>query len=245
MYYHEATFSLSAAKLVQLPIDVGYEVAFAGRSNAGKSSALNVITHHHGLAKTSKTPGRTQLINVFTLDEDRRLVDLPGYGYAKVSQTIRDRWQATLAQYLETRKCLAGLILLMDIRHPMKELDQSMLTWAYSRHLPVHILLTKADKLGRGAASIVLNTLKKDFVKGGLEHTISVQLFSSLAKTGLEEVYHVLDRWMVRNIQPAVTIGAFEGVATRDLGSVEDKDVRSDKSTNGDGGLYRKNVNIE
>ncbi len=194
--YHEAKFVLSAAKLNQLPIDDGYEVAFAGRSNAGKSSALNVITQNHGLAKTSKTPGRTQLINIFSLDDERRLVDLPGYGYAKVSQETRDRWQETLAQYLETRECLCGLILLMDIRHPLKELDQSMLNWAFMRGLRVHILLTKADKLSRSAALQVLNKITRDLQVGGLQQIISVQLFSSLKKAGVEEVYAVLDRWM-------------------------------------------------
>jgi GTP-binding protein len=194
--YQQATFVLSAAKLNQLPSDEGYEVAFAGRSNAGKSSALNVITRNHGLAKTSKTPGRTRLINVFSLDDQRRLIDLPGYGYAKVSQEIRDRWQATLAQYLETRKCLSGLILLMDIRHPLKPLDQSMLSWAVERGLPVHILLTKSDKLSRSAGMLVLNKLVKDLSFGGLQNIISAQLFSSLSKTGVEEVNAVLDGWM-------------------------------------------------
>lgn len=194
--YRKATFLLSVAKLNQLPFDEGYEVAFAGRSNAGKSTALNVITQNKGLAKTSKTPGRTQLINLFTLDEERRLVDLPGYGYAKVCQETRKRWQATLAKYLETRVCLRGLILLMDIRHPLKELDQSMLSWAFTRGLPVHILLTKADKLSRSAALQVLKQLKNDLNIGGLQEMISVQLFSSLSKIGIDEVYTVLDRWM-------------------------------------------------
>lgn len=195
-FYHKASFILSAAQLSQLPTDEGFEVAFAGRSNAGKSTALNVITQNSHLAKTSKTPGRTQLINLFGLDVCRRLVDLPGYGYAKVSHTTRDRWQATLARYLETRKCLCGLILLMDIRHPLKELDQSMLNWAYERGLPVHILLTKADKLSRGASMEVLKKLSNDLRSGGLENDISVQLFSSTKKIGVDDVHAVLDRWM-------------------------------------------------
>ena len=195
-FYQQATFVLSAAKLNQLPEDIGYEVAFAGRSNAGKSSALNVITKNRGLAKTSKTPGRTQLINIFSLDEERRLIDLPGYGYAKVSQSIRYRWQETLAEYLETRQCLRGLILLMDIRHPLKELDQAMLNWGFMRGLPVHILLTKSDKLGRGAGLQVLNKITKELKDGGLQEMITVQLFSSLNKSGVEEVYKTLDRWM-------------------------------------------------
>ena len=197
-FYKQATFVLSAAKLTQLPADVGYEVAFAGRSNAGKSSALNVITQSKGLAKTSKTPGRTQLINIFSLDEQRRLIDLPGYGYAKVSRETRERWQATLAQYLESRASLAGLIMLMDIRHPLKELDQSMLNWAFMRGLPVHILLTKSDKLGRGAGQQVLSKLMRDLKTGGLQEMITAQLFSSLNKSGVDEVYAVLDGWMKR-----------------------------------------------
>lgn len=194
--YHKAEFLLSVAKLNQLPPDEGYEVAFAGRSNAGKSSALNFITRCHGLAKTSKTPGRTQLINLFGLDEERRLVDLPGYGYAKVSHEIRERWQATLAKYLEVRTCLRGLILLMDIRHPLKELDQSMLDWAFSRGLPVHILLTKADKLSRSAGLQVLKEVTDAIKAGGLQEGISAQLFSTPKKMGLEEVYVVLNQWM-------------------------------------------------
>lgn len=194
--YHNASFLLSVAKLNQLPTDEGYEVAFAGRSNAGKSSALNLITQKHGLAKTSKTPGRTQLINLFTLDDSRRLVDLPGYGYAKVSRDIRERWQATLAKYLETRTCLKGLVLLMDIRHPLKELDQEMLSWAFSRGLPVHILLTKADKLSRSAGLQVLKDITVSLKKGGLEDGISAQLFSMPQKMGIQEVNLVLNRWM-------------------------------------------------
>jgi GTP-binding protein len=194
--YHKASFLLSVAKLNQLPTDEGYEVAFAGRSNAGKSSALNLITQKHGLAKTSKTPGRTQLINLFTLDDSRRLVDLPGYGYAKVSRDIRERWQATLAKYLETRTCLKGLVLLMDIRHPLKELDQEMLSWAFSRGLPVHILLTKADKLSRSAGLQVLKDITVSLKKGGLEDGISAQLFSMPQKMGIQEVNLVLNRWM-------------------------------------------------
>lgn len=193
--YRNASFILSAAKLNQLPSDEGYEVAFAGRSNAGKSSALNLITQIHGLAKTSKTPGRTRLINLFGLDESRRLVDLPGYGYAKVSHEMRDQWQATLARYLETRECLRGLILLMDIRHPLKELDQMMLRWAYTAGLPAHILLTKADKLSRSASLQVLQKVRHAVKEGGLQEGISVQLFSVPNKAGLEEAYAVLDRW--------------------------------------------------
>ena len=197
-FYQQATFVLSAAKLNQLPADEGYEVAFAGRSNAGKSTALNVITSTKGLAKTSKTPGRTQLINAFSLDETRRLVDLPGYGYAKVCKETRRRWQVTLAQYLESRQCLRGLILLMDIRHPLKDLDQSMMHWAFVRSLPVHILLTKADKLSRSAGMQVLEQVRQAIKLAALDSCISVQLFSSPKKMGVDDVYVVLDQWMAR-----------------------------------------------
>jgi GTP-binding protein len=195
MLYHRATFLTSCAKLGQLPGDTGYEVAFAGRSNAGKSSALNRITRQKGLAKTSKTPGRTQLINLFTLDEERRLVDLPGYGYAKVPLAVKQRWQKTLADYLLQRKCLRGLIVLMDIRHPLQPLDSNMIAWANNHGLPTHILLTKADKLKRGPAMNVLQKVQQqanqDFDQ------VSIQLFSSVTGQGLEQVYTVLNDWFM------------------------------------------------
>ena len=153
----QATFLISAAKVDQCPDDQGYEVAFAGRSNAGKSSALNTLTHA-SLARTSKTPGRTQLLNFFSLDDDRRLVDLPGYGYAKVPIPLKQHWQRHLEAYLGSRESLKGLILMMDIRHPMTDFDQLMLDWSVASHMPMHILLTKADKLTYGAAK---NTLLK------------------------------------------------------------------------------------
>src|SRR6186997_2086837 len=139
-HYRRAQFLQSAALVKQMPTDLGYEIAFAGRSNAGKSSALNCLTGIRQLARTSKTPGRTQLINLFTLgDEAHRLVDLPGYGYAKVALQIKHDWQKNLAHYLEVRKSLKGLVLLMDIRHPLKDLDKMMIEWACDRELPVHI----------------------------------------------------------------------------------------------------------
>ena len=191
--YNQAHFLLSVAKLTQLPQDSGYEVAFAGRSNAGKSSALNCITSIKNLARTSKTPGRTQLINLFSLDDTRRLVDLPGYGYAKVSRETKEQWQQTLAEYLETRECLQGLMLVMDVRHPLKELDQMMVNWAITNQLPTHILLTKADKLSRGAAASALQQVRNALK---LHATlISVQLFSALKHTGIEQVHQQLDQW--------------------------------------------------
>lgn len=191
--YNDVEFLLSAAKLHQLPADEGIEVAFAGRSNAGKSSALNTITGIKSLARTSKTPGRTQQINVFELDEERRLIDLPGYGYAKVSHSVREHWQKTLAKYLEVRQCLRGLVLMMDIRHPLKPLDVAMLEWANESDLAVHILLTKADKLKRGAAMSTLLRVKKSLEVYSNE--TSIQLFSSLKETGVDEAHKKLNEW--------------------------------------------------
>lgn len=191
--YIKASFIKSAAKVDQLPPDEGYEIAFAGRSNAGKSSALNCLTNVRDLARTSKTPGRTQLINLFGLDDARRLVDLPGYGYAKVALQIKESWQKNLAHYLETRQSLRGLILLMDCRHPLKDLDLMLVNWALDRELPVHILLTKADKLSRSDINLALNKVKQYFhLQSAL---ISVQAFSSLKKTGVDELILQLNRW--------------------------------------------------
>lgn len=191
--YSKAVFLKSAARVSHLPDDSGYEVAFAGRSNAGKSSALNCLTGIKNLARTSKTPGRTQLINLFSLDETRRLVDLPGYGYAKVSLNIKLEWQKNLAHYLEVRKSLKGLILLMDIRHPLKDLDLMMIDWALDRELPVHILLTKSDKLSRSDVKNTLLKVRKFYELS--EHLITVQSFSSLKKDGVEELIALLNQW--------------------------------------------------
>ena len=147
--YRAAEFLTSASRLSQCPPDTGREVAFAGRSNAGKSSAINRLTGNKKLARTSKTPGRTQLINFFTLAEECYLVDLPGYGYAKVPPEVKLKWQRELERYLQDRQSLRGLVLLMDVRHPLQEFDRLMLNWAHASHMPVHLLLTKADKIGR------------------------------------------------------------------------------------------------
>jgi GTP-binding protein len=192
--YSKAVFLKSAAKIIHLPNDSGYEVAFAGRSNAGKSSALNYLTGIKNLARTSKTPGRTQLINLFNLDEERRLVDLPGYGYAKVALQVKMEWQKHLAHYLEVRKSLKGLVLLMDIRHPLKDLDQMMLDWALDRELPVHILLTKADKISRSEAKNTVLQVRRNYELA--DHLISVQTFSSLKKEGIDELIPVLNEWL-------------------------------------------------
>lgn len=192
--YTQATFLKSAAKVQQLPEDTGFEVAFAGRSNAGKSSALNCLTGIKQLARISKTPGRTQLINLFTLaDATRRLVDLPGYGYAKVPLQTKLEWQKNLAHYLDIRQSLQGLVLLMDIRHPLKELDQMLINWAFNRELPIHILLTKADKISRGEAQSTVLLVRKQYEL--MQDFLTVQSFSSLKKQGIEELILVLNQW--------------------------------------------------
>ena len=161
--YRKAQFLTSAAKLHQCPPDEGWEVAFAGRSNAGKSSAINSLTNNQKLAKTSKTPGRTQLINFFELSPAQRLVDLPGYGFAKVPVAVKKEWTRQLENYLAKRQCLRGMILLMDVRHPLQPFDEQMLNWALAAHMPVHILLTKADKLKKGPANNSLLAVRKAY----------------------------------------------------------------------------------
>lgn len=189
----QTQFEISAAKLKQCPPEKGVEIAFAGRSNSGKSSSLNTLVDHSGLARTSKTPGRTQLINFFRMNEDCCLVDLPGYGYAKVPEKLKKEWQATMGEYLENRECLAGLFLVMDVRHPLKEFDLMMLEWSQHYDMPVHILLSKADKLKRGPANKALFDVRKA-VKP-MEAKVTVQLFSSLNKSGVDEAREVLADW--------------------------------------------------
>ena len=190
----QSTFLISAAKVDQCPPDVGREVAFAGRSNAGKSSALNTLTHA-GLARTSKTPGRTQLLNFFSLDDQHRLVDLPGYGYAKVPIPLKLHWQRHLEAYLGSRNSLAGLILMMDIRKPLTDFDQLMLDWAVASQMPMHILLTKADKLTFGAAKNTLLKVQQE-IRQGWGEAISIQLFSAPKRMGIEDAYEVLTQWL-------------------------------------------------
>lgn len=190
-WLHSAEFLMSAPKLNLCVEDTGYEVAFAGRSNAGKSSAINALTNQKQLARASKRPGRTQMINFFSLgNPDQRLVDLPGYGYAAVPEAMKLVWQKELENYLIHRQSLQGLVLLMDIRHPLQHFDVMMLEWAYSRQLFVHVLLTKADKLNRGPASKVLlevqNRLKQ------MKLNFSIQLFSALHRIGLEELASIM-----------------------------------------------------
>ena len=193
MKFDQTCFQTSAATLEDCPADSSAEVAFAGRSNAGKSSAVNVITGLPKLARTSKTPGRTQLINFFFIEEGKYLVDLPGYGYAKVPLERKDKWQFELEKYLRRRKALVGLILLSDIRHPLKKFDRMMIEWAAQADLPLHLLLTKADKLKRGATQKTLLKVEKELT---VFDNVSVQLFSALRNIGVDPVRKVLTHWL-------------------------------------------------
>ncbi|MDH5692839.1 MAG: ribosome biogenesis GTP-binding protein YihA/YsxC [Gammaproteobacteria bacterium] len=189
--YQQARFRLAAANIDQLPEDQGFEVAIVGRSNSGKSSVINSLTAQNKLARTSKTPGRTQQIIVFDLDEERRLIDLPGYGFAKVSLKVKKEWGSLMEDYLSHRHSLKGLVVVMDIRHPLKDTDQMLLDWCHKNELPAHMLLNKSDKLGRGAAANArLKTAKSLKIPN-----VSSQTFSALKNDGIEELLDKLDDW--------------------------------------------------
>ncbi|MBB1318524.1 YihA family ribosome biogenesis GTP-binding protein [Shewanella sp. SR43-4] len=195
--FRRAKFLISAPDIAHLdqylPGDIGVEIAFAGRSNAGKSSALNALTEQKSLARTSKTPGRTQLINVFQLDDDRRLVDLPGYGFAQVPLALKNKWQEALGEYLQKRACLSGVVVLMDIRHPLKDLDMQMIEWAVISNIPVLALLTKSDKLTQSVKMKTVNDVRaalKDF-----GDKVQVETLSSLKGTGKPKVLSILNDW--------------------------------------------------
>ncbi|MBA6293143.1 YihA family ribosome biogenesis GTP-binding protein [Colwellia sp. MB3u-70] len=206
IHLSKATFTLSAPDIRRLPADSGIEVAFAGRSNAGKSSALNTLTNQRGLARTSKTPGRTQLINIFEIAENKRLVDLPGYGFAKVPMEMKKKWQKALGEYLEKRECLKGLVILMDIRHPLKDLDMDLIQWAVDGELPVLALLTKSDKLSQGKVSGQVLAVRKELAT--LNADIKVQAFSSLKRTGSEQADKVICDWFQdENLQALSELG--------------------------------------
>ena len=192
--FRKAAFLQSASAIENAPTDFGSEVAFAGRSNSGKSSAINTLTHQGKLARTSRTPGRTQLINFFSLSEHQRLVDLPGYGFAKVPLAVKKKWNQQLERYLQYRKSLRGLVMLMDIRHPLTEPDRQMLSWAEAASMPVHILLTKADKLKRGPAQSTLLSVREEL--STQSDLISVQLFSSLKRQGVDTLGRQLNHWL-------------------------------------------------
>ena len=195
--FNKAQYLISSPTIKLCPDDTGREVAFAGRSNAGKSSAINTLTNNSKLARTSKTPGRTQLLNFFTLTENCRLVDLPGYGFAKVPKAMKQAWDRNLATYLQERDSLCGLIMLMDIRHPLQEYDWQMIRWAHQCQMPIHLLLTKADKLKNGPAKNTLLKVKRDLADANIDNNISIQTFSSLKKTGLEELKQTLKTWLM------------------------------------------------
>lgn len=188
------TFLRSAARLEQLPADEGCEVAFIGRSNAGKSSAINIIANTKNIARVGKKPGVTQLLNVFLIDPERRVIDLPGYGYAKAPPNVRAKWLRLVNHYLQKRQSLRGLFLLMDIRHPLRDLDIDLLNWAVQVFLPVSVLLTKADKLKTGAANKILQDVAKELQAYG--DGITVQLFSAKTRLGLERVITQMDDWL-------------------------------------------------
>jgi GTP-binding protein len=200
--FARARYLLAAHNPRQLPPDGGFEVAFAGRSNAGKSSALNAICQQNALARVSKTPGRTQQLVFFDLTPpnapapwDKFLVDLPGYGYAKVPQELQAHWQAFIQSYFATRQALRGLVVVMDIRHPLKDYDRQMLGYAVQREIPAHVLLTKADKLSRGAAGNTLQAVRMELSRA-FGDTVSVQTFSGESKQGVDEARAVLARWL-------------------------------------------------
>ncbi|WMN61322.1 ribosome biogenesis GTP-binding protein YihA/YsxC [Pseudoalteromonas xiamenensis] len=192
--YSTAKFVTSAPDITRLPADEGIEVAFAGRSNAGKSSALNALTNQK-LARTSKTPGRTQLINTFELDAEKRLIDLPGYGYAKVPLEMKIKWQKSLGEYLQKRDSLKGLVVLMDIRHPLKDLDLDLIEWAVGCEIPVLALLTKADKYAQGKRKSEVLQVRKALAELGGD--IKVHAFSSLKGIGLTDLAWTLDDWFL------------------------------------------------
>ena len=190
--YFQAKFINSSPHLRDTPPDIGLEIAFAGRSNAGKSSAINTLTRQNNLARTSKTPGRTQALNFFEINEYKRFVDLPGYGYAKVPLPVKKKWHDLMETYLTKRQSLCGIILVMDVRHPMTEFDQQMIAWCHHAQLPLHIILTKADKLNFGTAKSSLLNVQQTLQT--MTIPLSLQLFSSLKKTGIDEIHDALNR---------------------------------------------------
>lgn len=204
IHYQNTQFVTSAPDIRHLPDDVGVEIAFAGRSNAGKSSSLNRLTNQKSLAKTSKTPGRTQLINLFKVADGCHIVDLPGYGFAQVPLEMKKKWQKSLGEYLQKRENLKGLVVLMDIRHPMKDLDRQLVSWAIDCHIPVQVLLTKADKLKSGARKAQELMVRKDVETMGGE--VHVAAFSSTSGQGVDILRQRLDQWYAVNAQEPTDI---------------------------------------
>ncbi len=192
--FSKCKFLKSAQNPVDFPPESGPEIAFAGRSNAGKSSALNLLTRQSRLARVSKTPGRTQLINFFDLEGGARLVDLPGYGYAKVPQDMRQHWRELIESYLEQRACLRGVVVLMDVRHPLTDTDRQLLAWLQALRRPANVLLTKADKLSRAAGDKALRAVQRELAK--TQPAASAQLFSATTRLGSEELQQRLAEWL-------------------------------------------------
>ena len=191
--YHNVKFLLSAPSIRGCPEDTGFEVVIAGRSNAGKSSAINTLTGQKKLARVSKTPGRTQHLVYFEVDSDRKIVDLPGYGFAKVPLEVKKKWHQSMEEFFQNRKAISGGVIVMDIRHPLMEFDQMMLNWMTAMNIPVHILLTKADKLSFGAAKNVALKINKTI---SIYQNVSVQTFSSLKNSGIEELHQKLNQFL-------------------------------------------------
>ena len=192
-HYQKAYFLLSAANVEQLPPDQGIEIAIVGRSNAGKSSILNRITRNKSLARVSKTPGRTQLINIFIIDDRRRIADLPGYGYAKVPLKAKELWQKAVDTYIGTRQSLRGLLLIMDIRHPLKDLDLQLLDYCSHYSIPVHIILNKSDKLSKSA--VIKTSQQVQSALTNFNNSVTFQTFSALKGTGFQELLSLLNQW--------------------------------------------------
>jgi GTP-binding protein len=209
--YRSAQYVISAHHLRQLGADSGYEVAFAGRSNAGKSSAINALTGQKSLARTSKTPGRTQQIVIFAIDECRRIADLPGYGYAKVPEKLKAHWREIMQAYFESRRSLRGVVLVMDIRHPLRPFDEQMLAWCSAAGVPCHVLLTKADKLKRGPAQSTLLKVRKALPAGA-----TAQVFSARTAAGLEDLIARLGIWYELDVPPAQEPGSTVGLKAAD-----------------------------
>ena len=185
---------LSAAQISDFPSDQGAEIAFCGRSNAGKSSAINSLCRQNNLARTSKTPGRTQLINFFKLDADTRLIDLPGYGFAKAPQKVQKQWHALMESYLLQRETLCGLVLVMDIRHPLTDIDWTMINWSNHYQLPLYILLTKADKISKNQRIKTLTKVSSSLERQGME--LGVQVFSATKQIGVKQAQEKLSAWL-------------------------------------------------
>lgn len=195
-YFRNARFASSVPEPAQLPTDTGAEIAFAGRSNVGKSSVINALCDHRGLARTSRTPGRTQQLVVFDLGPERRLVDLPGFGYAQVSRTVREHWEATLPRYFQNRRSLVGLVLVTDARHALKPEERALLSWCLAADLQALVVLNKSDKLSRQQALSALRASR--ITLAALGAPLEVRLFSAEAKMGVEALRTVLDGWLAR-----------------------------------------------